>query len=78
MTGEQIAIIERMRAEGKSYGQIGIRIGMSPAAVSWYCLRYGIEGPKGRAKSTRQAGVEHDEGQSRRTPVHAKRRSADR
>jgi IS30 family transposase len=57
MTDEQRAIIERMRAKGKSYGQIGMRIGMSPGAISWYCLRYAIESPKGRTKSAIKPGT---------------------
>jgi hypothetical protein len=57
MTDEQIAIVECMRAAGKSDRQIGIRIGMSRGAVSWHCLRYGIEGPKGRAQSTVKPGA---------------------
>jgi hypothetical protein len=56
MTDEQIAIVERMRAKGKSCAQIAVRIGMSRGAVSWYCLRHGIEGPKKRAKSTVKPG----------------------
>ena len=46
-----------MRAKGKSYGQIGRRIGMSPGAISWYCLRYAIEGPKGRTKTAVKPGA---------------------
>jgi IS30 family transposase len=34
MTSEQLAIVKRMRAKGKSFRQIGMRIGMSPGAIS--------------------------------------------
>jgi transposase-like protein len=57
MTSEQLAIVERMRAKGKSYRQIARRMGMSPGAISWYCLRYAIEGPKGRIKSRVKPGA---------------------
>ena len=57
MTSEQLAIVERMRANGKSFRQIGMRIGMSPGAISWYCLRHAIDGPKGRAKGTVKPGA---------------------
>jgi DNA-binding CsgD family transcriptional regulator len=46
MTPEQFTMIERMREAGKSYKQIAARIGMSPGAVSWYCLRQAIESPR--------------------------------
>jgi hypothetical protein len=59
MTSEQLAIVEHMRAKGKSYWQIARRIGMSLGgeALSSYCLLYAIEGPKGRTKSPVRPGA---------------------
>jgi IS30 family transposase len=45
MAPEQLETIEKMRAAGRSYGQIAQRLGKSPGAVSWICLRHGIESP---------------------------------
>jgi IS30 family transposase len=46
VTPEKMKIIESMRSAGKSYRQIGNKIGMSPGAVSYYCLKEAIEAPK--------------------------------
>lgn len=51
MSEEQAACIERMRGAGKSYEQIGRRIGKSGSAVRWYCLRNGIDSPRGMGTS---------------------------
>ncbi len=48
MTPEKLATIERMRSAGRSYRAIGNAIGMSPGAVSWYCLANAIEPPNPR------------------------------
>jgi DNA-binding CsgD family transcriptional regulator len=65
VTSEQIEIVERMRAEGKSFGQIAKRIGMSKGAVSWYCLRHGIESP--RPRQSREAYSYSDYGRGGHT-----------
>lgn len=57
MAPEKVETIERMRAAGKSYRQIAAKIGMSPGAVSWYCLRYAIESSRDRAPSAVTPGA---------------------
>jgi hypothetical protein len=46
MSPQQLEKIAAMRERGWSYKRIGNAIGMSPGAVSWYCLREAIEPPK--------------------------------
>lgn len=43
--GEKIA---ELREAGRSVGFIARRLGVSHGAVSWYCLRQGVEPPKPR------------------------------
>lgn len=62
MTPEQATTLERMRAEGKSYGLIARRIGKSVGAVRWYSLRYGIESPRPRKPSNCVPGSVHRRG----------------
>lgn len=62
MTRDQAETIERMRAEGKSYGQIGRHIGKSVGAVRWYCLEYGIGSPRPVAVSKCVPGSVHRRG----------------
>lgn len=45
-TDETFDRMAEMRERGLSYGQIGRLLNMSPGAVSWHCLRLGVESPK--------------------------------
>ena len=45
LTDEQIERAAAMRERGLSFGQIAQRLGVSPGAVSWHCLRLGAERP---------------------------------
>ena len=48
-----------LRERGLTFGQISRKTGMSPSAVSWYCLRDGAESPKvdARARALPKASV---------------------
>ncbi len=49
MTQDQKEMIARMReVEGRSIGVIARRLGLSPGAVNWRCLKDGIEPPQPR------------------------------
>lgn len=39
-------MIVRMRQKGLSHRAIGAKLGISPAAVSWYCLQLAVEPPR--------------------------------
>lgn len=43
---EDKELICSMRERGKTYEQIGRRVGCSAKAVSWHCLQLGAEPPK--------------------------------
>ena len=47
-TRDQIETAARMREEGKTVGQIALKLGMSQQAVDWHCLREGADSPKTR------------------------------
>ncbi len=40
-------LIADMREEGRTYDEIGSRVGCSGKLVSWHCLRLGIDAPNG-------------------------------
>ena len=46
LTQAELDTIATMRERGLSYAQIGRSVGMSPSAVSWHCLRLGVDPPK--------------------------------
>lgn len=46
LTDADFDTIADMRERGCTYDQIGEKIGCSGKAVSWHCLRLGIESPK--------------------------------
>jgi DNA-directed RNA polymerase specialized sigma24 family protein len=48
VTAANLERIADMRHRGRSYGQISRALGVSQGAVSWHCLRLGIEPPKPR------------------------------
>lgn len=42
---EELNQAAEMRERGLSFRQIGHKLGMSPSAVSWHCLRLGADSP---------------------------------
>lgn len=46
MTAEQLNVLVEMASRGKSDAQIGLRLGMSPGAISYYRLKEAIERPQ--------------------------------
>lgn len=46
VTDEQLEMITTLREKGRGYDVIGAEVGLSRSAVSWHCLRLGVDPPK--------------------------------
>ena len=55
-SNDTIASAARMRERGMTFGQIGKKLGMSPSAVSWHCLRLGADSPNCQHNVARTKG----------------------
>lgn len=49
-------IMVEMREQGKSVGQIALKLDMSASSVSWHCLRLGADSPKTSTKVPKRVG----------------------